>query len=143
MIQDLTPGVAKMSELEHTLSQMEVEKESLSNELRLAENEFVALMENVGAGKIGTLGTDVDPAAIVDADSPEVKLKKKIGTLEEENEFLCDQIQALLTLEVELEDREKNKDEKILDLEKRYAKMEERYLKLQDKLDAYQQSSAQ
>ncbi len=133
---------AKLSELEHTLCQMEAEKESLTNELHLAENEFVALMENVGGGSIGASGGDGDLTAIIDTDSPEAKLKKKLDSLEEENEFLCEQIQTLLTLEVDLEGKEKDKDEKILNLEKRYAKMEERYLKLQDKLDAYQQSAA-
>lgn len=131
---------AKLSALEHTLCQMEAEKEHLAKELQLAENEFVILMENVGAGKIGA--ECENQPDIAEVGSLEEELKKKLASVEEENEFLCDQIQTLLNMEVELEEKEKNKDEKILELEKRYTKMEERYLKLQDKLDEYQQTAS-
>lgn len=133
---------AKLSELEHTLSQMERDKEDLVKELRLAENEFVILMENAGAGKIGIMEAGDDLTDTVKVNSLEKELKEKIASLEEENSFLCDQIQALLTLEVELEGREGKRDRDYLTLEKRYAKMEERYLNLQEKLEKYQQAAS-
>ncbi len=128
---------AKLSELEHTLSQMSREKENLQKELQLAEREFMVIMENAasGAGKITQVEVEVE------ADKA---LEERIQGLEEENQLLCDQIQALLepspaTSPAEgdeaLKKRLLAKEQDLLELEKRYARMEEHYLQLQDELD--------
>lgn len=126
---------AKLTELEHTLSQMEREKGDLVKELQLAENEFLAIMENAGAGKTGAIDPDNGMPEIAVANTREKELNAQLAMVKDENEFLCDQIQALLTLEIKLEGNEEEKDKQILALEKRYARMEERYLALQEELD--------
>lgn len=132
---------AKLSELEHTLSQMEREKGVLQKELQLAEHEFMVIMENAatGAGKI----TQVE----LDAETNK-ELKERIQNMEEENQLLCDQIQALIQNNQSAEQQDANqkalqkrlvqKEHDLLELEKRYARMEEHYLQLQEELDQRQ-----
>lgn len=127
-----------LSELEHLLSQMELEKAGLSKELKLAEHEFVAIMENAAMGTAKILDLNVSLPELASIESHNAKLEKKLASITEENEFLCQQIQALLTLEVEQGKKKQVKEQAFFDLEKRYAKMEERYLRLQEKIGRYQ-----
>ncbi len=133
----ITQG-AKLSELEHTLSQMEREKKGLTKELQLAESEFMVIMENAAMGttKVSELTVDIPVAA--GGAAPNNTLKTRLKEVEEENKFLCEQIQTLLSEEVNQEKKKRAKEREYLALEKRYAKMEERYLAVTEELDKHQ-----
>ncbi len=129
---------AKLSELEHTLTQMEREKEGLTKELQLAEHEFIVIMENAAMGttKVPELAIDIPITST--ATPPNDTLKTRLKEVEEENKFLCEQIQTLLSEEVSQEKKRRAKEQEYLALEKRYAKMEERYLAVTEELDKHQ-----
>lgn len=126
---------AKLSELEHTLSQMEREKEGLSKELQLAEREFIAIMENAAVGTIKVAELAVNVPAVNYNQAPDSALKARLKEVEEENKFLYEQIQTLLADGVDQKKKKQAKEREYLALEKRYAKMEERYLAVMEELD--------
>lgn len=126
---------AKLSELEHTLTQMEREKEGLTKELQLAEHEFIVIMENAAMGttKVPEFAIDIPMTGATVA--PNDTLKARLKEVEEENKFLYEQIQTLLSEGVGQEKKKQAKEQEYLTLEKRYAKIEERYLAVMEELD--------
>jgi len=132
---------AKLSELEHTLTQMEREKEGLTKELQLAEHEFIVIMENAAMGTARVPELAIDIPITGTATLPDDTLKTRLKEVEEENKFLCEQIQTLLSEEVSQEKKKRAKEREYLALEKRYAKMEERYLAVTEELDKHQYSA--
>jgi len=126
---------AKLSELEHTLSQMEREKEDLVKELQLAEHEFVAIMENAAKGTIKVAEYPLGVPMINNPKSADAALQARLKEVEEENKFLYEQIQTLLSEGITQQKKKQAKEREYLALEKRYAKMEERYLAVMEELD--------
>ena len=126
---------AKLSELEHTLGQMEREKEDLSKELQLAEHEFIAIMENAAVGTIKVAELAVSVPAVNSNKTSDEALKARLKEVKEENKFLYEQIQTLLADGIGQKKKKQAKEQEYLALEKRYAKMEERYLAVMEELD--------
>ena len=117
---------------------MEREKEGLTKELQLAEHEFIVIMENAAMGTARVPELAIDIPITGTATLPDDTLKTRLKEVEEENKFLCEQIQTLLSEEVSQEKKKRAKEREYLALEKRYAKMEERYLAVTEELDKHQ-----
>jgi len=126
---------AKLSELEHTLNQMEREKENLSKELQLAEHEFIAIMENAAVGTIKVAELAVNVPMVNSTKTSDETLKARLKEVTKENKFLYEQIQTLLADGLNQKKKKQAKEREYLTLEKRYAKMEERYLAVMEELD--------
>ncbi len=139
-LQKLLPAENRSAELEALLQGLTDEKSQLEEQMKLVESEYETLMRNVEVLQQQKTEPAAQEETAAPVDQPPNEADR-LAELQEENEFLCNQIAMLLKQELEYKEtlesqKEKLKkqlqarEEELADAVKRLAEMEKKYLEL-------------